>query len=163
MSFYSLLSSFLSYVFTTIIYLFIFCIIVLIYKDIKRSSNDDSDFEVAESDENETENEEIEYTAILKHIKTRESAGLGVKLKYRIGEGPITIGRGEECDIVIPDVYLSQKHFEIYCKNSEWFLKDLKSKNGTYVNDIRVKKPVQLEDQDVISFGDIKFLFHPEQ
>ena len=44
MSVYALISSILSYVFTTIIYLFIFSIIVLIYKDIKRSGKEDIEY-----------------------------------------------------------------------------------------------------------------------
>jgi len=159
LSLYSLLSSFLSYVFTTIIYLFIFCIIVLIYKDIKRVGTDKSDEELAQNSECE---EEESYTAILKCIKNKETIKLGIKSKYRIGVGPILIGRSEECDIVIPDLYLSQKHLEIHCKNGEWFLKDLKSKNGTFVNDIRVKKKVPLNDEDIISFGNIQFIFTSE-
>lgn len=159
-SLYSLISSVLSYVFTTIIYLFIFSIIVLIYKDIKRSSSERSGSE--DLQENEYEEPDVDFTAILKNIKNPESARLGVKAKYRIGSGPIVVGRGEDCDIVIPDVYLSQKHFEIRCEDGEWFLKDLKSKNGTYVNDIKVKKRIKLEDEDIISFGDICFVFHAE-
>lgn len=164
MSIYSLLSSFLSYVFTTIIYLFIFCIIVLIYKDIKRSvsEKDEEEYEDEEYEE-EDEEEEPEYTAIIKHIKSRESSGFGLKSKYRIGAGPIIVGRSEDCDISIPDTYLSQMHFKITCVDGDWFIEDLKSKNGTFVNDIRVRKPALLKDGDIISFGDVQFEFHPEQ
>ena len=55
-----------------------------------------------------------------------------------------------------------QKHFEISCTDGEWYLKDLKSKNGTYVNDIKVKKRLKLEDGDLISFGDVQFVFNVE-
>ena len=158
LSLYSLISTFLSYVFTTIIYLFIFSIIVLIYKDIKRVSKSEEAVFEDSSDEGDDE----EHTAILKNIKNNQSVKLGVKSKYRIGSGPIVIGRGDDCDIVIPDIYLSQKHFEIYCKNGEWFLKDLRSKNGTFVNDAKVKKQIILDDNDVISFGEVQFLFHSE-
>lgn len=163
MSIYSLLSSFLSYVFTTIIYLFIFCIIVLIYKDIKRSVSEKDEEEYEDEEYEEEDEEEPEYTAIIKHIKSRESSGFGLKSKYRIGAGPIIVGRSEDCDISIPDTYLSQMHFKITCVDGDWFIEDLKSKNGTFVNDIRVRKPALLKDGDIISFGDVQFEFHPEQ
>ena len=159
MSLYSLFSSILSYVFTTIIYLFIFSIIVLIYKDIKKIGKEQDN--IVTSDEVEDDDDE-NYTAILKNIKNRNSVKLGVKSKYRIGSGPIVVGRGADCDISILDQYLSQKHFEIYCKSAKWYLKDLKSKNGTFVNGARAKKPVLLEDEDVISFGDVQFIFYSE-
>ena len=118
--------------------------------------------EIDEEYEEEDE-EEPEYTAIIKHIKSRESSGFGLKSKYRIGAGPIIVGRSEDCDISIPDTYLSQMHFKITCVDGDWFIEDLKSKNGTFVNDIRVRKPALLKDGDIISFGDVQFEFHPEQ
>ena len=62
MSLYSLISSVLSYVFTTIIYLFIFSIIVLIYKDIKKvsRSSDEDIFEDSDEEYYDEEDEEIE-------------------------------------------------------------------------------------------------------
>ena len=72
------------------------------------------------------------------------------------------MGRSEECDICADDLYLSQKHFAIECSDGEWFVTDLKSKNGTYVNGRRIKKPCFLEDGDIISFGDIQFEFQAE-
>lgn len=175
MSIYTLLSSLLSYIFTTIIYLFILSIIVLIYKDIKRMSrnnyeeDEEEDFdsleeeETEESDSGEYEDEECEHTAILKKLKPRNSLEYGIKSKYRIGAGPITVGRNPECDICADDLYLSQEHFVLECSGGRWYITDLKSKNGTYVNGVRIKKPYPLEDGDVIAFGDIQFEFQSEE
>lgn len=173
MSLYSLISSILSYVFTTIIYLFIFSIIVLIYRDIKKESKNSDEYiedglEEEEFSEDDAENdldedeEDNNYTAILKTVITKESRQFSLRRRYRIGVGPIVVGRGDMCDITIPDVYLSQEHFEIYCVKGEWYINDLKSKNGTYLNDIPVKKPIVLDDDDVIAFGNIQFIFNRE-
>lgn len=173
MSIYTLLSSLLSYIFTTIIYLFILSIIVLIYRDIKRMSrnNYEEDFEASEEeneeeeyeDDLEEEDEEREHTAILKRLKPRNSLEYGIKSKYRIGSGPIIVGRNPKCDICADDMYLSQEHFVLECSGGEWYISDLKSKNGTYVNGKRIKKPCPLEDGDVIDFGDIRFEFQSEE
>lgn len=173
MSLYTLISSLLSYIFTTIIYLFILSIIVLIYRDIKRMSQnnyeeepEDDEYDTGETSDTDEENSdsgEIEYTAILKKLKPQNSAEYGIKSKYRIGSGePIVIGRGENCDITADDLYLSQEHFMIECVDGEWYITDLKSKNGTYVNGNKIKKTKRLEDGDVISFGDIQFEFQSE-
>ena len=171
MSLYSLISSLFSYAFTTIIYVFIFSIIVLIYKDIKKVSKgldedvyDEEDYIDEEDDcsEDGDDPEEAEYTAILKTVISKESSKFNLRKRYRIGMGPIIIGRSEECDIVIPDIYLSQEHFKIYCKKGIWYIVDLKSKNGTYVNDVLVKGKQILDDYDEISFGDVRFIFQFE-
>ena len=106
--------------------------------------------------------EEYEYTAILQTVVTKESSKFDLRKRYRIGVGPIIIGRGESCDIVIPDMYLSQEHLKIYCKKGVWHISDMNSKNGTYVNDVPVKGKQILDDGDEISFGDIKFMFRYE-
>lgn len=172
MSLYALISSVLSYVFTTVIYLFIFSIIVLIYRDIKKVSRnmdepddydeDGEEYEDGEADENDEYGDEDEQTAILKTVINKESKRFNLRKRYRIGRGPVIVGRSDECDIVIPDVYLSQEHFEIGFKSGEWYVKDLKSRNGTFVNDVPVKNACVLDDGDVISFGDIEFVFNIE-
>ena len=83
MSIYSLASSFLSYVFTTIIYLFIFSVISLIYMDIKKANQSESEYEKLENDElledyldESEEDKTLKYVtprARLKTIKTKES------------------------------------------------------------------------------------------
>ncbi len=171
MSLYSLISSLFSYAFTTIIYVFIFSIIVLIYKDIKKVSKgldedafDEEDYEDEEEEylEDTDASDDNEYTAILKTVITEESSKFNLRKRYRIGMGPIIIGRSEECDIVIPDIYLSQEHLKIYCKKGIWYIADLKSKNGTYVNDVLVNGKQILDDFDEISFGDVRFIFQFE-
>ena len=60
MSLYSLFSSILSYVFTTIIYLFIFSIIVLIYKDIKKIGKEQDNIEAFDEVEDDDDDDEFD-------------------------------------------------------------------------------------------------------
>lgn len=53
-------------------------------------------------------------------------------------EGKTLIGRGKECEIVIPDPHLSKKHAEIRIENGAPVIRDLNSSVGTYVNDALV-------------------------
>jgi pSer/pThr/pTyr-binding forkhead associated (FHA) protein len=48
------------------------------------------------------------------------------------------IGRGNQCDIVIPGTHLSRRHVEINIEGSHLRIKDLGSANGTYLNDLRI-------------------------
>ncbi len=46
----------------------------------------------------------------------------------------VTIGRSNRCDIVITNMKISRQHLRIMHSHGEYFLRDLKSKNGTWIN-----------------------------
>ncbi len=162
MTLYSFISSGLSYVFTTIIYLFIFSVIRLIYLDIRKMSTEDKRREyenqnMVQSRGTALNNRRIN-TAVLHTVKNKEAVELRLKKQYIIEEFAV-FGRGEDCEIQVNNKFLSLEHFQIWFEDGEWFLLDMKSRNGTYVNDIRVKKTVILNDGDEISAGGLEFIF----
>lgn len=68
----------------------------------------------------------------------------------------ITIGRGQDCDIVIPDINVSRVHAVISIKEKNLiFISDKKSLNGTIVNNmlLRTSQPFQLGERDSITIG----------
>ena len=65
---------------------------------------------------------------------------------------PMTVGRSASCNIKIVDAGVSSKHAKIWCEDGEYFLMDLGSTNGTFVNDKDVDRQ-QLSDGDTITFG----------
>jgi signal transduction histidine kinase/pSer/pThr/pTyr-binding forkhead associated (FHA) protein len=75
---------------------------------------------------------------------------IGVDRRSRV------VGRSMAADIVIPDQRISRKHCVIhYDPNAEeYFVGDLNSKLGTYLNGQRVEGNLALSEGDVISFGD---------
>jgi hypothetical protein len=60
------------------------------------------------------------------------------------------IGRGEECDIVVPDRQISRQHARLSRTPQGVLVEDLGSKNGTYVNGVRAEGPTALQDGDVV-------------
>ena len=50
----------------------------------------------------------------------------------------LTLGRRDDNDIVIDDVFVSRLHIEIEKKGNEYMIKDCKSRYGTFVNGDRV-------------------------
>jgi pSer/pThr/pTyr-binding forkhead associated (FHA) protein/HD-GYP domain-containing protein (c-di-GMP phosphodiesterase class II) len=66
-----------------------------------------------------------------------------------VGDKPVSIGRDAEAGIQILDRAASRFHCEVFPVGGMWFVKDLESKNGTYVNDER------LEDEELLRFGDV--------
>ncbi|NDJ84815.1 MAG: FHA domain-containing protein [Chloroflexi bacterium] len=70
-------------------------------------------------------------------------------------EGPVfTIGRGAECELILPERQVSREHIRIHRDNDEHFLEDLGSKNGTWVNNVQVKsETIPLRDGDEINIA----------
>ncbi len=79
---------------------------------------------------------------------------------YELGPGrPTTIGRLPSNDIVIDDDSCSRQHCEVVLDGEEWMLRDLGSRNGTYVDNQRVTKEWALIHRQVIRIGSASFRF----
>lgn len=69
----------------------------------------------------------------------------------------ITLGRKDDNLVILNDPYASGYHAKVYPKNTEYFVEDLKSTNGTLLNDEYVEGKVPLEIGDEIRIGATKF------
>jgi pSer/pThr/pTyr-binding forkhead associated (FHA) protein len=67
--------------------------------------------------------------------------------------GSTQIGRAQACAIRLDDTYVSQMHARLYGEGGGWFVEDLGSTNGTYLNDRRVVQPVPVHAGDVVKVG----------
>jgi hypothetical protein len=71
--------------------------------------------------------------------------------RWTIREDEIVIGRGGECDLVLPERQVSREHVRVFRSGASYYLEDLDSKNGTWVNGKQVKgATVPLRDGDEI-------------
>lgn len=72
--------------------------------------------------------------------------------RWTIQEDEYVIGRGGECDLVLPERQVSREHVRIYREGDKFYLTDLDSKNGTWVNEIQLQNnTTQLHDGDEIN------------
>ncbi|MDY7031365.1 MAG: FHA domain-containing protein [Thermodesulfobacteriota bacterium] len=70
------------------------------------------------------------------------------------------IGRHSENQIQIKDGSVSKEHSMIFSNgNHRWIIRDMDSKNGSFVNGMRVQKEARLHDGDEIRLGNIKCIF----
>lgn len=71
----------------------------------------------------------------------------------------LTVGRGKQNDIVLPDQYCSLEHAEFKHIRGVTTLEDFGSTNGTWVNGERISSQIQLVAGDFIKIGGITFLY----
>lgn len=56
----------------------------------------------------------------------------------RLGDGPVTIGRAQDCTLVLADDFTSARHARLFARDGSWFVEDLGSTNGTYLERTKV-------------------------
>jgi serine phosphatase RsbU (regulator of sigma subunit) len=84
----------------------------------------------------------------------------GEPYNFPLTKDVISIGRSKRNDLVLPDQWLSRHHAEVRRENGGHFIKDLDSRNGTYVNGLKISEQVPLQNGDIVTLGDqqIKFV-----
>ena len=86
---------------------------------------------------------------------------LGIPKDIELTGEPLSIGRSREADIPLIDDKASRVHCGIRFSSGEFYLKDLKSRNGTFVNGQRVEDTVKLQPGDRIQVGTTIFVLDP--
>lgn len=77
----------------------------------------------------------------------------GSKVETLRLDGTLQVGRAEACQIRLPDTYASAFHARIFSRDGSWFVEDLGSTNGTYLNQRRITSPAELRAGDKIRIG----------
>lgn len=79
---------------------------------------------------------------------------------YRLTPGQVTsVGRAASNRIAIQDEVCSRSHCELYHSGGEWVLRDLGSRNGTFVDGESVKEDLTLRSGQLIEIGGCKLAF----
>ena len=77
----------------------------------------------------------------------------GRKLRALKLLGTVQIGRADACHLKLPDTYVSQFHARIYPQDGSWFVEDLGSTNGTFLNERKVAAPSEVRAGDRVRVG----------
>ena len=82
--------------------------------------------------------------------------------RVRIGPGPFIVGRDAVCDVVIHDPCISRRHARITIRDGCATVVDLRSKNGTTIDQRRIDRPTIVRNGDRIRFGAVECEFAVE-
>ncbi|MEV1289764.1 FHA domain-containing protein [Micromonospora sp. NPDC049679] len=69
------------------------------------------------------------------------TAGQLAGTRITLGEAHITIGRAEDSTLVITDDYASARHARLVPREGQWYIEDMGSTNGTYLDRAKVTGP----------------------
>ncbi|MCB2361890.1 FHA domain-containing protein [Clostridium estertheticum] len=135
------ISKIMKYAIIAIIYIIIIFALRIMYKDIKGGAK---------------------KKPVIKKTMGLEVIERGDNLNLRVGaviplNDQLSIGRKADNLLILGDKYVSSQHAKIYLKNTDYILQDLRSTNGTIMNNKTVKDTVYIKKGDVIKIGTSTF------
>jgi hypothetical protein len=73
--------------------------------------------------------------------------------KITLGDQPILIGRADDSTLVLTDDFASSRHARLTNRGGQWYVEDLGSTNGTYLDQQRVQGPLLVNPGQPIRIG----------
>ncbi len=70
-----------------------------------------------------------------------------------LGSSPVTIGRANDSTLVLTDDYASNRHARLFPRDGEWFVEDMGSTNGTFLDRVKVTQPTTVPPRMPIRIG----------
>src|SRR3954451_4296231 len=71
----------------------------------------------------------------------------------------VSIGRSPDADVRIEDRYASGIHARVYSRGASYYVEDMNSTNGTFLNGGRLDGEAKLNDLDEVKIGNTEFRF----
>ena len=90
-------------------------------------------------------------------------SGSRVGSLFHLERAEMIVGRSQRADIAVDDDGVSRSHARLRREAESVWLEDLGSRNGTFVNGVRVRGPIRLADGDKVQLGRgtiLKFTYH---
>jgi len=78
-------------------------------------------------------------------------------LAFVVEEGVAVVGRDPSCDIVLDAPTVSRRHAELRVEEAGLFVRDLGSRNGTFIDKSRIQTR-QVFSRQVVQFGDVELI-----
>ena len=74
---------------------------------------------------------------------------------FRFVAAEILVGRDPVCDLCLDDKTVSAEHARLAYHHNQWWVEDLRSRNGTYLNQEVISSPIVVTTGDELRFGQV--------
>jgi serine phosphatase RsbU (regulator of sigma subunit) len=98
--------------------------------------------------------------AVLKALRVPASGPITPGQTFPLTGDSIVLGRHPECSIVLEAGAISRQHAQILKSGDDYYLEDLHSRNGTFLNGERVDGRARLSEGDELKVCDLVFTVH---
>ncbi|MGV0748142.1 FHA domain-containing protein [Mycolicibacter heraklionensis] len=86
-----------------------------------------------------------------RHLVVTEGPLTGARIA--LGDQPVLVGRADDSTLVLTDDYASTRHARLSQRGTEWYVEDLGSTNGTYLDRVKVTTAVRVPVGTPIRIG----------
>lgn len=150
----------LKFGFLALLYLFLLWVVVSAVRDLRgeRHAETEPDYEEGAHDGARREPAFDLSSGVTPQLVVERGQGREVGSSIDLGEGA-TIGRSPSADIAIDDAFGSHMHARIFRRGPFFYIEDLGSTNGTFLNGRRLKREEQLKVQDRVRIGETEFRY----
>jgi hypothetical protein len=100
----------------------------------------------------------VDYAARAPRLVVERAPGHEPGMIYDL-DGDLVLGRGDAAEIRLEDPFASSRHARIYEQGNSVVVEDLRSTNGTYLNEELLQTPRPLHPGDRVRIGDSEFAF----
>jgi len=148
------------YIFLIMLYVFIFQLIKMMFRDLKTGEVVQIAAGKKAAELSPEEIKALPGSVAGLVVTASGDPGLPHGKVYSLkSEDQITFGRGGKNTIAMTDPFASLDHASVFGSEGQYRLEDRGSKNGTFLNDVRITKPTVLADGDRIRIGDVSMQF----
>ncbi len=85
-------------------------------------------------------------------------SGNGKQKKFDLSSELTVLGRRKDCDLYIPLESVSRRHCELDIEGDSLIIRDLKSKNGTFLNGSKIQDQTTAKHGDKLVVGPLSFI-----
>ena len=83
--------------------------------------------------------------------------------EYEFNQAELTIGRDPTCECSLDEPTISARHARLSYHHAQWWVEDLHSRNGSFLNDEPVRSKVVITSGDSLRCGSIVMIIDIEQ
>ncbi len=123
-----------------VLYLFLWQVVAVIWRDLRRALP-----------------EQVKSVPAIGRMIVIHPGGTSYETGHAVAiYGTTTIGRSPDNNLVLSDGFVSSSHAVLDLRDGTWWLTDLDSRNGTWVNGEKISQEVEIRPGDVVAIGQVK-------